>query len=51
LVPIFALGIVLALIYRRTGNLASNIGLHATFNGISVLLALLVRFGVLVLPQ
>jgi membrane protease YdiL (CAAX protease family) len=51
LVPIFALGVALAVLYRRTGNLASNIALHATFNGISVLLALLVRFGVLVLPQ
>jgi membrane protease YdiL (CAAX protease family) len=50
LVPIFVLGVALAVIYRRTGNLASNIALHATFNGISVLIALLVRFGILVLP-
>lgn len=50
LVPIFVLGVALAVIYRRTGNFASNIALHATFNAISVLLALLVRFGVLVLP-
>lgn len=50
-VPIFVLGLALAIIYRRTGNLASNIALHATFNGISVLLALLVRFGVFALPQ
>jgi membrane protease YdiL (CAAX protease family) len=50
-VPIFVLGLALAIIYRRTGNLASNIALHATFNGISVLIALLVRFGILALPQ
>lgn len=50
LVPIFVLGIALAVIYRRTGNLASNIALHATFNAISVLLALLVRFGIIALP-
>ena len=49
-VPIFVLGLALAVIYRRSGNLASSIALHATFNGISVLLALLVRFGVLQLP-
>jgi uncharacterized protein len=49
-VPIFVLGLALAIIYRRSGNLASSIALHATFNGISVLLALLVRFGILQLP-
>lgn len=45
-IPIFVLGLLLAVIYRRTGNLASNIALHATFNAIGVALALLVRFGV-----
>ncbi len=51
LVPIFVLGLVLAIIYLRNGNLASAIALHATFNGISVLLALLVRFGVFQIPN
>lgn len=50
LVPIFALGVMLALLYRRTGSLAANIALHAGFNTISVVIALLVRQGILTLP-
>ena len=50
LVPIFALGVILALLYRRTGSLAANIALHAGFNAISVAIALLVRQGILTLP-
>ncbi len=50
LLPIFALGVALVLIYRRTGNLASSMAMHATFNGISVALALLVRYDVIRLP-
>ena len=46
LVPIFVLGLALAVIYWRTRNLASSIALHATFNTISVVIALLVRYGV-----
>lgn len=49
-VPIFLLGIVLAIVYRRTRSLAAAIALHAGFNAISVTIALLDRFGVLHLP-
>jgi membrane protease YdiL (CAAX protease family) len=44
-VPIFALGVTLALLYRRTGSLAATIAMHAGFNAISVAIALLVRQG------
>jgi len=50
LVPIFALGIALALVYRRTGSLPAAIAMHAGFNAISVVLTLLVRQGILNLP-
>ncbi|HYI66648.1 MAG TPA: type II CAAX endopeptidase family protein [Candidatus Limnocylindrales bacterium] len=50
LVPIFLLGLALAWVYRRTGNLLAPIAMHATVNGISVALALLVRFDVVRLP-
>jgi membrane protease YdiL (CAAX protease family) len=50
LVPIFALGIALALLYRSTGSLAATIAMHAGFNAISVALALLAREGILTLP-
>jgi len=50
LVPIFGLGLALAILYRETRSLAATIALHAAFNGISVLLALLIRFDVIVLP-
>jgi membrane protease YdiL (CAAX protease family) len=50
LVPIFVLGLMLAWIYNRTGTLVAPIAMHATVNGISVALALLVRFDVVRLP-
>jgi membrane protease YdiL (CAAX protease family) len=50
LLPIFLLGLALAWVYRRTGNLLAPIAMHATVNGISVALALLVRFELVRLP-
>jgi membrane protease YdiL (CAAX protease family) len=50
LVPIFALGVALALLYRSTRSLAATIAMHAGFNAISVGIALLARQGVLTLP-
>jgi membrane protease YdiL (CAAX protease family) len=50
LVPIFGLGIALALLYRATRSLPATIVLHASFNAITVTLALLARAGVLDLP-
>jgi membrane protease YdiL (CAAX protease family) len=50
LIPIFALGLMLAWIYDRTGTLVAPIAMHATVNGISVALAFLVRFDVVRLP-
>ena len=50
LVPIFLLGLWLAWLYERTRSLLASIVLHATFNAISVALALLVRFDVIQLP-
>jgi membrane protease YdiL (CAAX protease family) len=49
-VPIFGLGVALALIYRGTGSLAAAMAMHAGFNAISVSIALLVRAGVLDIP-
>ena len=49
-VPIFGLGIALALIYRGTRSLAASMAMHAGFNAISVSIALLVRAGVLDIP-
>ena len=50
LVPIFLLGLALAWIYQRTGNLLAPMAMHATVNAISVALALLVRFDLVRLP-
>lgn len=50
LVPIFLLGLALAWVYERTGNLLAPIAMHAVVNGISVILALLVRFELVRLP-
>jgi membrane protease YdiL (CAAX protease family) len=36
-VPLFALGLLLAWVFYRSGSLWANIALHASFNGISVL--------------
>jgi membrane protease YdiL (CAAX protease family) len=44
LLPIFLLGLALAWVYRRTRSLVAPIAMHATFNGISVALALLIRY-------
>lgn len=49
-VPIVALGIMLGLLYQATRSLPAAIALHAGFNGITVTLALLVRFGVVDIP-
>jgi membrane protease YdiL (CAAX protease family) len=46
----FALGIALALLYRRTGSLPASMALHGTFNGITLAIGLLVRFEVIRLP-
>jgi membrane protease YdiL (CAAX protease family) len=35
--PLFALGLMLAWVYQRTGSLWTSISLHALFNGLSVL--------------
>jgi uncharacterized protein len=48
--PIFLLGLALAWIYQRTGNLLAPMAMHATVNGISVALALLARFDLVRLP-
>lgn len=50
LLPILGLGIVLAILYRETRSLAATVALHAGFNGLTVLVALLDRFGVITLP-
>lgn len=50
LVPIFALGVALALVYRSTRSLPATMAMHAGFNAISVALAFLVRQGILHLP-
>ena len=47
---IFGLGIALALLYRRTGSLPASMAMHATFNGITLAIGLLVRFDVIRLP-
>ena len=44
-VPIFGLGLALAVIYRRTGSLLSSIGLHMGFNALSIAIALAQRLG------
>jgi membrane protease YdiL (CAAX protease family) len=50
LLPIFLLGLALAWVYGRTGNLLAPITMHATVNGISVAFALAVRSGLLDMP-
>ena len=50
LLPIFLLGLALAWVYQRMGNLIAPITMHATVNGISVAIALAVRFGILDVP-
>lgn len=50
LAPIFALGVALALLYRATRSLPATMALHAGFNAISVVIALLARAGILSPP-
>jgi membrane protease YdiL (CAAX protease family) len=50
LVPIFLLGLALAWVYERTGSLLAPIVMHAVVNGISVAIALLVRFEAVPIP-
>ena len=50
LVPIFALGVTLAMLFRSTRSLPATMAMHAAFNAISVALALLARQGILTLP-
>ncbi|HEX5579875.1 MAG TPA: type II CAAX endopeptidase family protein [Candidatus Limnocylindria bacterium] len=50
ILPIFGLGIALALLYQRTGSLPASMAMHAAFNGITLALGLLVRFDVIRLP-
>jgi len=50
LVPIFALGVALALVYRSTRSLPAAMAMHAGFNAISVAITLLARQGILPLP-
>ncbi|MDQ2853520.1 MAG: CPBP family intramembrane metalloprotease [Chloroflexota bacterium] len=51
LVPIFVLGVALALVYRSTRSLPASMAMHAGFNAISVGIALLARAGILSLPN
>ncbi len=48
--PLFLLGLVFAWAYRRTGSLLTPIGMHATFNAVSVVFLLLVRYGIVAIP-
>lgn len=48
--PIVLLGLALARVYERTRSLVAPIALHATFNGLSVAVALLERFEVIRVP-
>ncbi len=50
LVPIFALGLALAVVYRSTRSLPATMVMHGAFNAISVVIALLARQGMLPLP-
>ena len=50
LLPIFTLGVALALVYRATRSLPAAILMHAGFNAVTVTITLLDRLGVLKLP-
>jgi membrane protease YdiL (CAAX protease family) len=50
LLPIFVLGIGLALLYRWTRSLPATMAMHAGFNAVTVTIVLLDRLGVLKLP-
>jgi uncharacterized protein len=49
-VPIFGLGIVLALVYRQTQSLVAPMALHAGFNAISLTVALVARLNGVEVP-
>lgn len=50
LLPIFLLGLAFGWVYRRTRSLVAPIAMHATFNAVSVAIALLIRYEVIRLP-
>ena len=50
LLPIFLLGLTLGWVYERKRNLLAPIALHATFNGMTVALALLDRYDIIKPP-
>lgn len=50
LLPIFLLGLALGWVYRRTRSLVAPIAMHATFNAISIAIALLIRYELIRLP-
>lgn len=50
LLPIFVLGIGLALLYRSTRSLPATMAMHAGFNAVTVVIVLLSRLGVVTLP-
>ncbi len=50
LLPIFLLGLALAWVYHRAGSLIAPIVMHAVVNGLSVTIALLVRFEIIGIP-
>lgn len=51
LLPIFVLGVALALVYRSTRSLPATMAMHAGFNALSVAITLLDRLGILALPK
>jgi membrane protease YdiL (CAAX protease family) len=51
LLPIFVLGVGLALVYRSTRSLPATMVMHAGFNALSVAITLLDRLGILALPK
>lgn len=50
LLPIFVLGVVLALVYRSTRSLLAVMVMHAGFNAITVAITLLARLGIVAPP-
>jgi len=51
LAPLFLLAVLLCLIYEFTGSIWASIAVHFCFNAATVTLQLLVKYGVLDLPQ
>jgi membrane protease YdiL (CAAX protease family) len=48
--PIFLIGLAMAWVYDRAGNLLAPIAMHLTVNGLAVLIALAVRFELVPVP-